>query len=550
MQLDAIFTNGRFLTMDRARPTASRLGALAGTIVGLDDDLDGLRAEVVHDLRGAFVVPGFHDAHQHLSDRGHELRRCDVSPATAPTLDDLYAAIARYARRLDEDAWVVAVGFDDSKLERQPDREGLDAAAGGRPVWMVHANHHSGMLSTTAIRRLGYDDPRELPDVDNGWVERRDDGDPTGVIAERALELVHAVIRPAPFEDHVEAIRVGSAAALEEGLTSVTEPGIAGQLLGNSSADLAAFQTARDRGHLGVRLTVMPDIGTLHELDVTHPDDVGGDLGLDLGLRSGLGDDRLRIGGVKVFADGALTARTAALREPYHGQPDRTGLLFDDPDVLRARILAAHRAGWQVATHAIGDAAIDLTLDAYEEARRRWPRADARHRIEHCGVTHDDQIDRMARLGVVPVPQGRFLAELGDAYLTVLGPERSPLLYRQRSLLDAGLEVPGSSDCPVVSGAPLAGIAALVGRRLPDGRVLTPAERLTPLEAIRAFTYGSAYADHQEHRKGTLVPGMLADLTVLSDDLRDLDADAVGDVEVVATIVGGEVLHGRRALGG
>jgi predicted amidohydrolase YtcJ len=550
MQLDAIFTGGRFLTMDPDRPAASRLGVLGGTIVGLDDDLDGLRAERVHDLRGAFVVPGFHDAHQHLSDRGHELRRCDVSPAAAPTLDELYAAIARCARDLPDDAWVVAVGFDDSKLDRHPDREGLDAAAGGRPVWMVHANHHSGMLSTGAIRRLGYDDPRDLPDVENGWVERREDGAATGVIAERALELVHAVLRPAPFEDHVEAIRVGSAAALEEGLTSVTEPGIAGQLLGNGSADLAAFQTARDRGHLGVRVTVMPDITTLHQLPVTHPGDEVGSYGLDLGLRSGLGDDRLRVGGVKVFADGALTARTAALREPYHDRPEHTGLLFDDAEVLRERIVAAHRAGWQVATHAIGDAAIDVVLDAYEQAERRWPRPDVRHRIEHCGLTHDDQIARMARLGVVPVPQARFLSELADAYLTVLGPGRSHLLYRQKSFLDAGLEVPGSSDCPVVDGAPLRGIAALVGRRIPDGSTLHAAEALTPTEAIRAFTHGSAYADHQEHRKGTLRTGRLADLTVLSDDLRDLDAERIGAVEVVATIVGGEILHGARALGG
>jgi predicted amidohydrolase YtcJ len=547
MQLDAIFTGGRFLTLDPDRPTASRLGVLGGMIVGLDDDLDGLRAEVVHDLRGAFVVPGLHDAHQHLSDRGHELRRCDVSPATAPTLDELYAAIARYARRLPVDAWVVAVGFDGSKLERQPDREGLDAAAGGRPVWMVHANHHSGMLSTTAIRRLGYDEPRDLPDVANGWVERRGDGDPTGVIAERALELVHAVIRPSPFEDHVEAIRVGGAAALREGLTSVTEPGIAGQLLGNGSADLAAFQSARDRGHLGVRVTVMPDVGTLHPLEVTHPDDVGS-YGLDLGLRSGLGDDRLRVGGVKVFADGALTAATAALREPYHHRPGHTGLLFDDAEVLRARIVDAHRAGWQIATHAIGDAAIDVVLDAYEQAQRRWPRPDVRHRIEHCGLTHDDQIARMARLGVVPVPQARFLSELADAYLAVLGTGRSHLLYRQRSFLDAGLELPGSSDCPVVDGAPLKGIAALVGRTIPDGSTLNAAESLTPTEAIRAFTHGSAYADHQEHRKGTLARGRLADLTVLSDDLRDLDADAIAAVEVVATVVGGEVLHGAGAL--
>jgi predicted amidohydrolase YtcJ len=548
MQLDAIVTNGRFLTLDPQRPTATRLGVFDGTIVGLDEELDGLTAAAVYDLQGAIVLPGLHDAHHHLSNRGHELRRCNVSPATAPTLDALYAAIARFADDLPADAWVEAVGFDGSKLDQQPDREGLDAAAGGRPVWMLHASHHSGVLSTGAIRRLGYDDPRQLPDVDHGWVERRPDGDPTGVIAERALALVHDVIRPDPFEAHVEAIRLGAAAALADGLTSVTEPGIAGQLTGNSSTDLAAFQAARDRGHLGFRVTVLPELGALHELAVTHPDDAGGTFGLDLGLRSGLGDDHLRVGGVKVFTDGALTARTAALREPYLDQPENRGLLLDDAEVLHEQIVAAHRAGWQVASHAIGDAAVDVALDAYEAAQRDWPRPDARHRIEHAGVVHDDQLARIARLGVVPVPQGRFLTELGNAYLTVLGTERSQLLYRQRSFLDAGVVVPGSSDCPVVDGAPLAGIEALVTRRLPDGSVLTPEERLTPLEAIRAFTTGSAYADRQEHRKGTLARGKLADLTVLADDPRTVEPTCIGAIEIVATVVGGEVRHGHRAL--
>jgi predicted amidohydrolase YtcJ len=412
-------------------------------------------------------------------------------------------------------------------------------------VFILHASHHSGVVSTSAIRRLGYADPRDLPDVDNGWVERDAAGVPTGVLAERALQLVYEALRPEPFEVMVEAIRLGAQAALSEGLTSVTEPGIGGMLTGNGPVDLAAFQAARDRGHLGVRTTVMPELSALHALVGGHPDDGPDPLGLDLGLRTGLGDDDLRIGGVKVFADGALTARTAALREPYLDRPDTCGFLLEDRETLHERIVAAHRAGWQVATHAIGDAAVDVTLDAYEDAQRRFPREGTRHRIEHCGITHDDQIPRLAALGVVPVPQGRFLSELGDAYLPGIGEERAQLLYRQRAFLDAGLEVPGSSDCPVVSGAPLAGIAALVERTIPGGRTLGEGERLTAHEALRAFTYGSAFADLQEHRKGTLTVGKLADVTVLSDDPTQVDTDRIAGLEVVATIVGGEVRYHR-----
>jgi predicted amidohydrolase YtcJ len=547
VNLDVVLSADRILTLDPSRPIARRIGVLHGRIVGFDEDLDGLAAHDHLDLPDAVAVPGLHDAHHHLSARGRELRRCDVSPTAAPTLDALYATIGRFAEDLPGDAWVECVNLDHSKLDGVPDRDALDAASGGRPVFILHASHHSGIVSTGAIRRLGYADPRDLRDVDNGWVERAADGSPTGMLAERALQLVYDAVRPEPFEVMVEAIRLGAQVALAEGLTSITEPGIGGMLTGNGPVDLAAFQAARDRGHLGVRTTVMPELAALHDLPGGHPDDGPDPLGLDLGLRSGLGDDTLRIGGVKVFADGALTARTAALREPYLDRPDTCGFLLDDREVLHERIVAAHRAGWQVATHAIGDAAVDVALDAYEDAQRRYPREGTRHRIEHCGITHDDQIPRIAALGVIPVPQGRFLSELGDAYLPGLGDERAELLYRQRAFLDAGIEVPGSSDCPVVSGAPLAGIAALVQRTIPGGRTLGQAERLTAHEALRAFTYGSAYADLQEHRKGSLTVGKLADLTVLSDDPTQVDHDRIADLEVVATVVGGEVRYRRTA---
>ena len=548
MRLDAIVTGARVVTLDDDRPTASRIGILHGRVVGLDDQLDGCTPDVVLDAGGAVVVPGLHDCHAHLSSRGAQLQKVDVSPAAAPTLADLYAAIRERATGLPDDAWVQAVGYDDRRIDAPATREGLHEAAGGRPVVVLHTSLHAAVVSTSAIRRLGHDDPRDLPDVDGGWVERRPDGDPTGLVAERSLTPFHAQVRPAPFEEVVDAIARGAAASLADGLVRVTEPGIGGGLTGNGPTDLAAFQAARDRGLLGVRTTVMPELSVLHDLAGHHPDDLAR-FGLDLGLRSGLGDDRLRVGAVKVFTDGALTSRTARLREDYLDRPGERGVFLDDPDLLRRTMLAAHDAGWQVATHAIGDAAVDLTLDVYAEAQRRHPRHDARHRVEHAGMLHDDQVARMVELGVVPVPQARFLSELGTAYLEVLGEDRGHLLYRQRSLLDAGLVVPGSSDCPVVSGAPLAGMQALVTRVLPDGRVLNPDERLTAYQALRAYTLGSAHADRVEHEAGRIAPGRLADLTVLADDPREVAPDAIAAIEVVATVVGGEVRYGAERLG-
>ncbi|MDR1513121.1 MAG: amidohydrolase family protein, partial [Propionibacteriaceae bacterium] len=269
--------------------------------------------------------------------------------------------------------------------------------------------------------------------------------------------------------------------------------------------------------------------------------------GLDLGLRSGLGDDWLRVGGVKLFGDGALSARTAALSCAYHGETG-TGLLHQDAETLKRQIVAAHLAGWQVATHAIGDRAVAAALDGYEAAQAARPRPGARHRIEHCGMADDQAVARIAALGLVPVPQGPFLPVQGDVYTAAVGPDREHLLYRQRSFLMAGVEVPGSSDCPVVNGAPLYGIAALVQRLTPDGRVLGPQERLTVAEALRAYTFGSAYAEHSETRKGSLSRGKLADFVVLSDDLLAVAVDRIAELEIQATVVGGRALHGEDNL--
>jgi predicted amidohydrolase YtcJ len=379
MLLDALFLNGRFTTLDPRRPHARSLGVLGGVVVGFDDELAGCTARATYDLGGAPVVPGFNDAHHHLRARGQDLVKVDTSPAAVRSLDELYRAIAHKAATLPPDAWVLATGYDDSKLDAPPTRLGLDEAAGGRPVWLVHCSHHSGVVSTEAIRQMGYTDPRDLPYIDTGFVERLPDGTPTGFLAEKATELVARLLRPSPVEDYIQAIGLGSEACLADGITSVTEPGISGTLTGNGATDLGAFQSARRRGLLDVRMTLMPEMSALHELG-SNGDSA---FGLDLGLRTGFGDDHLRIGAVKMFSDGALTARTAAMTEDYADRVLWRGFLQHDPEVLRERVLAAHAHGWQVAVHAIGDAAVDAVLDAYEHAQRTAPRPDARHRIEH-----------------------------------------------------------------------------------------------------------------------------------------------------------------------
>jgi hypothetical protein len=243
---------------------------------------------------------------------------------------------------------------------------------------------------------------------------------------------------------------------------------------------------------------------------------------------------------MKIFTDGSLVGRTAAMTAPFDGEPgDNSGYLQADAGYLTGMIIAAHQAGWRVAAHAIGDRAIDLALDAFATAANRYPRTDPRHRIEHFAAARPDQVARAAQLGVIPVGQGRFASELGDGMLAAVGKQREAWLYRQRSLLDAGLVLPGSSDRPVAAGAPLLGIHDMVNRRTATGAPFNDAEAITPAEALRAYTWGSAYASRQEHLKGSITPGKLADFTVLSEDPTAVAADRIAGLEVAATFVDG-----------
>ena len=541
MKLDALFINGRFTTVDPDRPNARALGVIGEQIVGLDEELEGCSADVVYDLQGAPVVPGFHDAHYHLSTGGRDLTLLDVSPEKAPTLGTLYELVAQRASQLPVDAWVVGKGYDSLYLGGHPDPDALDRAAAGRPVWLLQKSEHGGVAGRAAMGRLGLHEAKDVPYIDGGHIGVGTDGRPNGVIAEKAMTLVFDAVGPKPFDEFVEDIGRSARKAAAMGLTSITEPGLGG-MWGTGASDIAAFQSARNRGLLDVRSTVMPYFEVLHKLE----NDGSGtaDFGLDLGIRTGLGDDWLRIGAVKIVSDGAFSMRTAAMCCDYEDTAGERGYLLQDAEELRRQILDLAAAGWQVATHAIGDLAVDSVLSAYEDARLAFPNNRLRHRIEHMGLATDDQIKRLRAANVIPVPQARFLDEFGDTYLSAVGEDRAKYLYRQRGFLDGGLELPGSSDWPIVAGAPLLGIHSLVNRQIPGGRILNPAERLTPAQALRAFTYGSAYADHQEHRKGSLTRGKLADFVVLTDDVLHVAHERIGSIQIVATIVGGKPRYG------
>ncbi|MBF4162013.1 amidohydrolase [Nocardioides acrostichi] len=542
MRADLLLTNARVRTLegvDRA-DVASSVAIWRDRIVAVDEELPAHRTL---DLDGAVVAPGFHDAHNHMAWYGLSLAEVDLRVGS---LDALYDAVARRAAELDAagdaDAWVVGSGYDENKTGAHPTREGLDRAAGGRRVWLKHTSGHMCVVNTALLAELGLSDSAR--DVPGGRVVTDEAGRPTGLLQEQAQQLLGPLTLPYPLSQLVDAIERAGRVYLSEGITSVVEAGIGGGWIGKSPVEVAAYQTARDTGRLPVRVELMVAADALREL-TGHPAD-GLGIGLDLGIRTGLGDDRLRLGPVKVFSDGSLIGHTCALTDDFADTPGQRGYLQDDAEALRTRILDAHRSGWRVATHAIGDAAIDLVLDAYAEAQRRWPRADVRHRIEHFGVSRPEHVARAAELGVVPVPQGRFVSEIGDGMIAALGAERAGWAYRGRSLLDAGVVLPGSSDRPVVSGAPLLGMHDLVNRRTDSGAACGPEEAITGLEALVAYTHGSAYASHQEHERGTIASGKLADLVVLSDDPATVAPEDIRDIEVIATLLGGEPVWQAR----
>ncbi|WP_144719011.1 amidohydrolase [Agrococcus jejuensis] len=547
MRLDAILEHGRIWTGDADRPTASRIGVIGGRVVGLDEELDGLTADTVVDLGGAPVVPGFHDAHLHFSLYGQKLLRLDLSAPACPTLDDVYETVRTAVAAAPAGTWILGRGHDQNKLGGHPTLAVLDSIAPEHPVYLEHTSGHMGVTNSAGLRDAGHADLLRVPDLEGGHVERDAAGMPTGLLQERAQELVNHRFLPVDLDTHRAGSRLASASLLSMGITSVTEPGIGapGQV-GQTPVELRAYQDGIDAGDIRLRIDAMPYHRVLHDLGPIGGGDSG--FGLDLGIRSGFGGDRLRIAGVKVLSDGSLIGRTAAMCCDFDDDPGNRGFLIDEVPDLTRTIVAAHANGWQVATHAIGDRALDAVLDAVAEAQRVAPRHDPRHRIEHCGISRPDQLSRVVDLGLIPSPQGRFVSETGDGLLAAVGPERMAWVYRMRSWLDRGVVLPGSTDAPVVHPDPIWSIQDMVARRTAQGSPLAPDEAVTPEQALRAYTYGSAYATRDEANRGTIARGRLADLAVLSDDLLAVDPARLSEVRVGATIVGGEVVHDAGAV--
>ncbi|MFB9775552.1 amidohydrolase [Brevibacterium otitidis] len=573
MQLDTIIRHARIHTMADAAPEAvagdataaaagdappapEAVGIAGGQIVAFDDELEGSYAsagEVIDaaELTGTAtptVVPGFIDAHCHTTWFGLTLASVDVESCPGG-IAEVYERLERAAAQLPDGEWVQATGYSHHDYAGSyPDIAVLDRITGGRPLFMRQVSGHSAIVNTAALTAAGMLEPG-YTDPPGGKVVRDASGRPTGLVEETAQTQVQDLIRPYSVETIVHALDLATAHYAKEGITSFGEAGIAAGWIGHSPLEVFAYQQARRAGLLRARAQLMPVIDALHPI-AGHAADTP-ELGLDLGMVTGFGDDEIRIGPVKIFMDGALSGRTAALSENYVGADD-AGYLQDDPEVLRAQTLAAYRSGWSLAVHAIGDAAVDAAIANITAAVDAGGPPAFPNRIEHAGMVRAEQLAVLAEYGIAVTPQAAFFDNIGDGMLEAIGEHRAHLLYRGRSFLDAGVLLAGSSDRPCADGNVLRGMHAFMTRRTRSGRLSGPeSERLTASQALAAYTSGAATAmgmtGRHAGRAGMLTRGALADLVILSGDPLETAPEAVAGLGVQATMRGGQWTH--RAAG-
>jgi predicted amidohydrolase YtcJ len=474
-------------------------------------------------LDGAAVLPGLIDAHCHLCDVGYLASGADCSQPAVPDIPAILARLRDAAARTPARSWVTGSGYVEYKLRegRHPTRADLDAAVPGRPAILFHTSLHACVLNTPALREAGLDDRQ--PDPPGGRFGRDRDGRLDGVIYEGpTFTMLWGGLRR-DMERMTAAARADLVARAAQHFAA---RGITGACDADTRrASLTAYAEADERGVLGVRIAglVVQD-----EADWL----------LGSGLR-GRRSPRLAADSVKIWADGGMSSRTAAIHGSYPVPPYGSGIMYFSPDELTAMVAEFDARGLQVCIHAQGDRAIETVLDTYAVVLGGRSGNPLRHRIEHAGSMFRPLAARAASLGIVVAAQPGMLSILGDGFAEAFG-ERSDELYAYASWRRAGIRVAGSSDAPVITADPLVGIRDAVLRRTGSGRVLGPGERLAVRDALAMYTTDAAFAMHRERDIGSLEPGKLADFVVLDRNPLDTEPERIADIRVLATVVGGQ----------
>jgi predicted amidohydrolase YtcJ len=548
-QADTLYVNGMIYTMDGGNSVADAIAVRGDRFVGVGSRTeleDRIKAKHVVDLEGRAVFPGLIDAHGHVISLGIARMTVDLVGATSEA-----EAIGRVRARVNQSApgtWIRGRGWDqnDWPSKRFPHHALLDRVAPGNPVYLIRVDGHAAWVNKAALDAAGI--TRETADPPGGKIIRDAAGNPTGVLIDEAKSLVTSILPPPSIQEKEEALERAIRECLRYGITSVHDMGV-------DMEELNLYRRFADEGRLGIR--VYACIGGIGETWEQFR---------QIGPVIGYGDHRLTIRALKLYIDGALGSRGAALIEPYSDDPDNRGLTVIAEEDLRKAIRQALQAGFQVCTHAIGDRGNNIVLNAYEEGLREFPRDDHRFRIEHAQILSLDDIPRFKKLGVLPSMQETHCTS--DMYWAEarLGSKRMKGAYAWRSLRETGVVIPGGSDFPVEHPNPLYGIYAGVTRQdhtgiprnaddvrrgfqLSSTGIADPSvfengwyasQKLTREEALRSFTSWAAWAAFEEKDKGSIEEGKLADFIVLSADIMTVPAQEILRTEVVKTIVGGK----------
>lgn len=496
---------------------------LGSTIVevGRAEDVDIPRDAEVIDAKGKTVLPGLIDCHTHFIGLGtRTLTSLDLSGTK--TLTEAVNLVKVKLMEMPKGTWLSGRGWDESKWveKRYITKKDIDPVSPDNPVNLTRVCGHLTTLNSQALKLAKI--TKDTPDPPGGKIDKDPvTSEPTGVLKD-ASRILSGLTPPTTMDLTLKGLRKACEIALSLGCTGIHDAGASG-------SGFSAYQTCMEDGSLGVRSYVMPR----------------GDWVLPVfenaGFRTGFGNDTVKIGPMKIIIDGSMGAHTAALFEPYADEPTTSGIFTTPPEKLKEMAVKAHKMGMQIAIHAIGDRGIEETLNALEAAIEEDPRPDHRHRIEHCEVLHDDQIARIKRLHIIPSMQPNFVGEWSGPeglYETRLGSDRLQLNNPYRRLLDEGIKLAFGSDCMPFN--PIYGIWSAVNHPIKKSRV-------TLLEAVRGFTLDAAYSSFEEKVKGSIEPGKLADVLVLSKDLTTMPPEKIMDAQVEMTMVGGKALYKRTA---
>lgn len=538
-QADLVLSGGRiFCGLEQGFTEA--LGIADGKILaaGTVAEIEALTGEHTRrvDLAGRVAVPGLNDAHMHMLMLGIAMDEINLRPESGVhSLGEIFTRIANEVALKPAGEWVRGGGYDHFELseQRHPTIEELDAIAPNHPVYITRTCGHVGIANSYAMRLANI--THDTPSPSGGLIEKRN-GKLSGLLAESGMRVVTDKIPPLSREELKTSIVRAAEFMLSQGFTSVMDAAVG---MGYGMEEIHAYEELAAAGELPIRTWVC----------IYGNHDGIGDQAYEQGYRAKRQTGNLRYGAMKVFSDGSAGGLTAAMSEPYlAGDPNNFGIFCYSEAEMHNYLKHYHELGYQLAIHAIGDAAIEQVLSGIENAdSAEQPILGRRHRIEHCGFLSDAQIARMAKAGIDPVPQPMFIYEFGDLYVANLGEQRAHASYPMRKWLDAGLHPAASSDAPVTSTNPFQNLYTLVTRQTKIGSVIGGDQCLTMEEAIHAYTYFGAYTQFAENHTGRLIPGMAADIAVLSKDIFACPVEEVkSGVVCDMTILDGNIVFERQ----